>query len=129
MKINVNNIDKLQVALDNVQARCTVRTLSAECVQEFTEWAELHASRRLAKKDLPGLGLTVQHPFGGPIPGAYKGTPEGTYVILHRCPTGWYVTAVGRCPAKANRKWAVIDYQGKEAALLAHTVATAYAEA
>lgn len=97
-KINLTRLDKVQAALDDVEARCSVRTMDAEELVQMVDRFTKEFS--CPTKAMVGLEADVQVGFGGKVPSSYNGTPESTYVRIRRYPSGWFVVDVGRrrCP-------------------------------
>lgn len=102
-KININATEKLQAALDEVQKRCTARTVTAK------EIADVLNSIKVPKKYLDGT--KVFWDGAEPFPNAYKYRPESTHWWAENIKGKWYVLGIERntCPNKSTRK-GVIDY-------------------
>lgn len=103
-RINANNIDKLNAAIEAAEGRATARCITAVDVQRMVREIEETLSARLYKKDWAGLEFSVDH-HAQSFPGAYKGTPESTRFDLERTASGWFVTRVwrDRCEGPKSR--------------------------
>jgi hypothetical protein len=104
MKINVTRTEKLTAAINDAQARASVRTIVAADVEWAIGGIEQRLKGLMYKKDWAGLvfdcDMNAQE-----FPGAYKGTPESTHFTLERGATGWFVTAIyrGECRRPTQR--------------------------
>ena len=97
-KINIAALDKLQAALDEVQKRCSARTVTAK------EIADVLNGIKVPKKHLNG---TKVHWDGAEkFPNAYRYTPESTHWTAENVNGRWYVTAIYRntCPNRSTRR-------------------------
>lgn len=95
MKINVENLKKLQEELDAVQRRAQVRRFIAYQVRDIARRAE----QRLSDVGLSAqLKRGAQLRFGmcGPFPSAYKYPATGTVGTLERFASGWFVVDLHR---------------------------------
>lgn len=95
MKINVTRTEKLTAAINDAQARASVRTITAVDIQQAVNSIEQRLKTLLHKKDWTGLTFECNL-HAQTFPGAYKGTPESTQFTLVRAATGWFVTAIRR---------------------------------
>lgn len=98
MKILVTptNVTKLAVALDDVQNRCTARTLTADDIAYILQKAERELG--IAKKYLAGCKL--MYSGAQRFPNAYNGRPESTHFTAEHNGRNWIVTELRRadCP-------------------------------
>lgn len=96
MKINPftnSGMEKLAAALDEVQRRAKVRTISADDVKS----ALLSINKKLdiPKKHLDGVQICVDI-HAQTFPSAYKYRPESTQFVAVNIRGTWYVTGVSR---------------------------------
>ena len=95
IKICDKNLSALQLQLDAVQKRCTVRTLdAADVVRVLDEY-----TRRLdiPKKALDGARGHFD-PHAQVFPNSYKYAPESTHFRAEYRRGAWYVTEISRDP-------------------------------
>ena len=95
MKINIFS-DDAATAFTDAQKLARVRTVSITEAREFVTKLE----SRLKGHGVPvrlwrGMDVIVS-PHCQTFPGAYKGSPEGTYYRVTRGASKWYLTHVGR---------------------------------
>ncbi len=95
MKINVNDREKLQKALDEVQGKAKTRTLDYENIIDAVERFEMQLEKLLPKKYWQGIGC-IHDRHAQNFPNAYKGEPLSTKVWFVRGASGWFVTAITR---------------------------------
>lgn len=101
MKININNIEKVQEAISWAQAGCRARLFDMDRVKPAVEKAEKTlAGLKIAKKYWIGCRIHFQ-PEQAPNKYAVKGAAYGTYVTVERCATDWFLVHAdrGRCEA------------------------------
>jgi hypothetical protein len=101
MKINVTNEQEIAAALDEVQKRSRIRTVTARDILEASEFLEGHLDRFATKAARIGttahIDLNAQN-----FPGNYGGMPESTQFKLERTSTGWFVTYVNRLECRRD---------------------------
>jgi len=95
MKINVNDKEKLQKALDEVQAKSRTRTITVENMQAAVKHYEAYLAKLMPKKYWQGIGLLFDHNAQN-FPNAYKGNPMGTRVRIIRGSSDWFITEIER---------------------------------
>ena len=97
MKINIDNTEKLAVAIKEAEGRATARKIKAEDIQYILHDIE----DGIAKKKLHGT--KVHYTGAEHFPNAYKYRPESTHWKAENINGKWYVTSIYRdtCP---NRK-------------------------
>lgn len=96
MKINVTATEKLAQAIVEAEGRATVRTITAQAVQEWIKVVERKlADRGITKANWVGMkfriDINAQY-----FPNAYRYCPEATVYELERFASGWFVTAIRR---------------------------------
>jgi|SRR5690554_1271356 len=94
-KINIQNTDKIQAVLDEVQGRCSVRIIEVKDIRREIDLFEKWLSARMKKADWKGVKFSVDV-NGQTFPGSYKGNPESTHFSVEFCSSGWFVTAIYR---------------------------------
>lgn len=106
MKIDIFS-DAAATAFTDAQKLARTRTVSIDDARAFVAKLEKRLkSHGIPKKLWTGMEATFS-PWAQNFPGAYKGSPEGTYFRVMRGSTKWYLTGVGR-------EW--VDKSGKNAA-------------
>ncbi len=97
MKINVNNTDKLQAAINDVQTpRITARRISVtDIIYAIEHEIEPKLSKMLYKKDWQGLTFAVD-PHAQIFPACYRGIPGSTRFTVQRGSNAWFLTSIGR---------------------------------
>ena len=96
MKINTNNTDKLNKAIDKAQGpRISARTITADDIRSMVERIEKRLATMLLKRDWKGLKFNCD-PNAQSFPGAYKGVPSSTQFTLERGASGWFVIDIDR---------------------------------
>lgn len=93
MKINVNNKEKIEAALNETQSRAKARTISYEDILETIEHIEekLNISKKAMVGVIAHVSLYCEH-----FAGSYKGVPMGTEFTIQRFSSGWFLTKVDR---------------------------------
>jgi hypothetical protein len=109
-----NGMDKLAAALDDVQARAKVRTISADEMVEALEGFRKRVG--VTKKAFIGTRVTVSL-HSQLMPGAYKYVPEGTVFNAEYRAGGWHITSIYR--ANVNTGGRVISAKLSEDAAAA----------
>jgi hypothetical protein len=100
MKINVNNEERVNDALESVNQR--VRNAYAYHVKNMVEQIERDLlAKKLSKKDWTWLRFSC-NPNAQTFPNAYKGTPEATYFVIERFQSGWFLVDVKRDVCKGT---------------------------
>ena len=104
IRINVNNIDKINAAIATAEGRAKARCITADDIHRMINEIEASLIKRMYKKDWAGLEFSVD-PHAQSFPGAYKGTPESTQFTLMRTASGWFVTNILRreCQGPTSR--------------------------
>ena len=104
IRINVNNIAKLNAAIDAAEGRAKVRCITADDIHSMINEIEASLSNRMYKKDWAGLEFSAD-PHAQSFPSAYKGTPESTQFTMLRTASGWFVTNIRRreCQGPTSR--------------------------
>ncbi len=105
MKINTNNTNKLNSAIDQVEGdRCSVRLIDADTIAQHVAEIETMLCKILYKKNWAGLKFNID-PNAQDFPNAYKGKPESTQATVERTASGWFVTELkrDRCCSPTNR--------------------------
>ncbi len=119
MKINpftTSGMEKLAAALDEVQRRAKVRTISADDVKS----ALLTINKKLdiPKKHMDGVQICVDI-HAQTFPSAYKYRPESTQFVAVNIRGAWYVTGVSRSDTMRPTKAVLCKLtDGAKAALL-----------
>jgi hypothetical protein len=93
IKICQTNLDKINEALDQVQKRCTARTIDASDVVRMTE--EVEQRLNIPKCGLAGVKFSADY-HAQAFPNAYHGRPESTIILCEHNGTAWYLTDVRR---------------------------------
>lgn len=127
-KINTENTEKLQSALNSVQERCQERRMEADDVAAIIRRVESALSGILPKKGWRGIRIEAQNGFGSRIPGAYRGTPTSTQVWLERGPSGWFMISCGRTYSWTTGplSWRFVSLQDKAGEIASHLVGKTY---
>lgn len=113
MKINIDNTEKLNIAIKEAEGRATARTITAEQIQYI-----LHeVSEGITKPRLHGTKVVydgAQH-----FPSAYRHRPDSTHWAAENIKGKWYVTQIWRGTCPNRLKNTRIDYseEAKEAIL------------
>lgn len=102
MRINVKNTQEVQKALDEVQKRCSQRTLDANDITNFITKAEEKLISILPKKYWQGVRVAIFENFGGRVPSSYKGMPMATEVTLERGSKDWFIIDIKRLYASTS---------------------------
>lgn len=99
IRINVNNIEKINAAIATAEGRATARCITADDIHIMIDEIESTLIKRMYKKDWAGLEFSVD-PNAQSFPGAYRGTPESTQFTVMRKASGWFVTDISRMTCK-----------------------------
>ena len=104
IRINVNNIGKLNEAIAVAEGRAKARCITADDIHSMINKIEATLIKPMYKKDWAGLEFSVD-PHAQSFPGAYKGTPESTQFTMLRTASGWFVTSIRRytCQGPTSR--------------------------
>ena len=94
-KVNIQQAEKIQSILDEVQERCSARTITIDDINREVALFEKWLSARMKKSDWKGVKFSVDV-NGHHFPGAYKGTPESTHFSVEYGASGWFVTGIFR---------------------------------
>lgn len=115
MKININNKEKIEAALNEVQSRAKARTISYEDILETIEHIEekLNISKKAMVGVIARVSLHCQH-----FPANYNGQPMGTEFTIQRFSSGWFLTGVSRENIEHVRKYRLTLSESAKAAIL-----------
>lgn len=115
MKINIDNCQKVEQALADVQKKARERTISYEDIIESINCIE--DKLNISKKAMIGTKAHISL-YCGHFPGAYKGTPMGTEFDIERFSTGWFLVGVDRYNVDHTRTYHLtLSESAKEAIL------------
>lgn len=104
MKINTNNIEKIQAEAARIENRAQVRLLDIEEIADDLKRIEGKLSTLLPKKSWKGLCFEVdQH--AQHFPSSYKGSPESTQYRVTRGSNAWFITGVSRSYCKSETQY------------------------
>ena len=115
MKININNKEKIEAALNEVQSRTKARTISYEDILETIEHIEekLNISKKAMVGVIARVSVQCQH-----FPANYNGQPMGTEFTIQRFSSGWFLTGVSRENIEHVRKYRLTLSESAKAAIL-----------
>jgi len=114
MKINVNNTDKLNTAINEIEgSRVSVRTITAEDIADAIKSAEKRLSALMPKTHWKGVKLSVDL-HASTFPASYNGTPESTQFVVERSASGWFVVDIKRYKCKGPSEKAVFTFTGEQ---------------
>lgn len=103
--------------LDEVQKRCSARTVTPEVIVEIL--ARLEDKLAITKKAMEGLVVRVD-PCAQDFPGAYKYTPESTQFSARYSNGSWRVTELERAATRRQNQRIVVEHtEVSKAAILA----------
>lgn len=103
MKINTTNIEAIAYALNPIQAKSRVRTIShLDVANAVLRIEKFLANYNIPKKDWKGLVFNVDCNAQS-FPNAYKGIPESTQFVVERGSKDWFITSMSR--ARTNTKY------------------------
>lgn len=95
MKINVDNRDRIDAALDRVNGKAGKHTAKAYEVRYFAQYAEKTLDDlRIPKAHRKGAIASAMS--GDDLPSAYKYQPVRTEFTIVRGASGWFLTAARR---------------------------------
>lgn len=115
MKININNKEKIEAALNEVQNRAKARTISYEDILEAIE--NIEKKLNISKKAMIGIRARVSlhcERFSG----LYKGIPMGTEFTIQRFPSGWFLVGVSRDNVDHSRTYCLVLSESAKEAIL-----------
>jgi len=96
MKININNSEKLQSALDRAQKRSQTRTIDCEDFKKISLEIESRLKElKIAKVRWKGAKFHVDL-YATIFPSQYKGIPKSTQFSLERGSSDWFVVSIHR---------------------------------
>ena len=96
MKINVNDLSKLEEVFSLAQKRCSARIMNAQDAERLGKDIEARLiAAGVCRKNLPGTTAVVVENHGK-IASSYRGTPEATRLSMRRGAAAWFVTEVTR---------------------------------
>ena len=115
MKININNKEKIEAALNEVQSRAKARTISYEDILEAIDTIEekLNISKKAMVGVIARVSLHCEH-----FAGSYKGVPMGTEFTIQRFSSGWFLTKVDRYNVDHTRTYRLTLSESAKAAIL-----------
>lgn len=96
MKINVNNIEKIEAEIKAAEKSCSSRKMDPEFIAEAIKRAEDRLSELLYKKDWKGVEVRIDAAGGQSFPSSYRGVPESTQAVVVFSGSGWFVTRIDR---------------------------------
>lgn len=111
-RISITNIEKLQAALDEVQKRCSARTIKAQDIVDVLN------EIKVPKKHLDGT--KVYWDGAEKFPNAYKYRPESTHWWAENVKGRWYVLGIdrGTCPNRSSRRGEITFSEAAKAWIL-----------
>lgn len=98
MKINIDNTEKLTVAIKEAEGKATARTITPKMIQHVL----YEVGDGITKAKLHGT--TVHYDGGEHFANAYKYRPESTHWKAENIKGKWYITDIYRdtCPNRVN---------------------------
>lgn len=113
--INGNHTEKLEAALNEVQARCKARTLTVSDVERILEVAT--AKMPISKTAMKGTRFT--YTGAEKFPAAYKYRPESTHVVAEHNGRFWVIMAIFRstCHNRNDNASLTLSDSAREAVL------------
>ena len=93
LKIKLSDTDKINAALDEVQAKSRVRTITVENIEAMCEIVFKRCG--ISKKAMNGVSFTADWNAQA-FPNAYKGIPESTIVSASFVRGEWIITDISR---------------------------------
>lgn len=116
--IDAKNADKVETALNDIQARTSARNIDPYVVawgaNTILEKFKIH------KKDLNGCAFIVNY-HAQVFPRAYKWTPESTFFKLEYVNNTWYLVNVWRDVCGKNEFSAILTETAKKAIIDGYT--------
>ena len=115
MKINIENRDKLEVALKEVQGRATARTIDVDRILGVLKYVE----KRLGIGKAALKGTKVHFTGAEEFAKAYRFTPESTHFEAEHNGKTWFVTSIVRdtCPQRQDAIDVALSDTAKDAVL------------
>ena len=110
MKINIDNTEKLTIAIKEAEGKATARTIKASDIQYI-----LHdISEGIPKAKLHGT--KVHYDGAQHFPNAYKYRAESTHWSAENIKGKWYVTSISRgtCPNRIKNTWIEFSEEAKK---------------
>lgn len=96
MKININNADKLEAAIKKAEGKATQRLFDTRRIDNAIRDAEKKLNEiGIAKKYQNGCEIRFKP---AKVPNSYKYRAEGTFVIIERFSSGWFLVDCYRAP-------------------------------
>jgi len=95
MRINTNNVEKLQRELDKVQRLARTRTITTEDIKQAVKTAEENLVPILQKKNWSGIAVRINL-HAQKFAASYRGMPESTQFTLTRGSNAWFLTDLVR---------------------------------
>jgi len=102
IKITKENSSKIESAIEAVQSRAKIRTISVESIFKRIEYIENYLEHLLYKKDWNDLVFSVDENSQS-FPSSYNGAPASTQYKVKRKATGWFLEAVERTYCREKR--------------------------
>ncbi len=99
IRICIENRDKLQAALNEVQGKSRERTITVDDIIYSTR--DVEEELKIPKKYMVGINVESDQCCQN-FPNAYKYTPYSTQYGMERTSSGWFLTWVDRKPTKRS---------------------------
>ncbi len=98
MKINTNNEDKITEAIEESQGMAVARYMDYNDVEKAVKGAE----ESLENEDIPKKYWKGCRIFLNPghVPNGYRWKAEGTFIIIERFTSGWFLVKCAREPVQ-----------------------------
>jgi len=94
MKININNKEKLDAAINAADGRSYARTMTVQDVQDLIP--NIESVLKLLAPKSEWIGSKFDLTNASHIPCSYFGRPKSTFVRIERFTSGWFVTDITR---------------------------------
>lgn len=113
--INGSHTEKLTAALEEIQSRCTARTLTVSDI----EWNLDKVTKELGIPKKAMTGVKLHYTGAQQFPNAYNGLPESTHFRAEFNGRVWVITEIFRttCPDRINNTSVELSESAKEALL------------
>ena len=113
------SIGKIETALDEVQKRCTARTITADTIMEWL--SDIEHDLDIPKTHMKGVTASVMD-GAQKFPSSYKYTPEGTRFEVEHNGKNWILTNIERDMCDHSKKVFIsLPDEAKEALISRHT--------
>ena len=115
MKINIENTEKLEGALKEVQGKATARTIDVDRILSVLKYVE----KRLGIGKTALKGTKVHFTGAEKFAKAYRFTPESTHFEAEHNGKTWFVTSITRdtCPQRQDAIDVALSDTAKDAVL------------